>query len=108
MGYGPDVLETIAPAATYVDKILKGAKPRTCLSSSRQVRVGHHLKTAQALGLTIPQSLLVRGRGDQVMDGGRSWVRSLPACSDDGGVPFPSARHLIHGGGDPSAGILSE
>jgi putative tryptophan/tyrosine transport system substrate-binding protein len=50
MSYGPSLADMNRCAATYVDKILKGAKP---------------LKTAKALGLTIPQSLL--RRADQVI-----------------------------------------
>jgi len=66
MSYGTNTLELFRRAATYVDKILKGASPATCPSSSREVRAGINLKTAKALGLTIPQSLLQRAdEGDR-------------------------------------------
>ena len=53
-------------AATFVDKILKGAKPADLpVDAAHQVRT-RHLKTAKALGLTIPPSILVRA--DQVIE----------------------------------------
>jgi ABC-type uncharacterized transport system substrate-binding protein len=48
-------------SAIFVDKILKGAKPADLPHpTSHAVRVDDHLKTANALGLTIPQSMLQR------------------------------------------------
>ena len=62
MSYGPDFTDQYRHAALFVDKILRGAKPAEAPSrAAHKVRVlAVNLKTANALGLTIPQSILVR------------------------------------------------
>jgi putative tryptophan/tyrosine transport system substrate-binding protein len=67
ISYGPNVGEMVRQSVVYVDKILKGANPAELpVQQPTRFELVINLRTAKALGLTIPESFLVRA--DRVIE----------------------------------------
>ncbi len=67
ISYGPDTVEPYARAASYVDRIFKGAKPADLpVQAPTKYQLAINVKTAKTLGLTVPSSLLARA--DEVIE----------------------------------------
>jgi putative ABC transport system substrate-binding protein len=67
LSYGPDQVDTLRRAATYVDRILKGEKPVDLpVQFPTKFEMVLNLKTARGLGLAIPRSILLRA--DEVIE----------------------------------------
>ena len=67
LSYGPDFVDNFRGAATYVDRILRGEKPAELpVQMPTKFEMAVNLKTAKALGLAIPPSILLRA--DEVIE----------------------------------------
>jgi putative ABC transport system substrate-binding protein len=67
ISYGPDLVDQYRRAASYVDRILKGEKPADLpVQASTKYELAINLKTAKALGLTVPNTLI--GRADELIE----------------------------------------
>ena len=67
LSYGPEPVDAWRGAASYVDRILRGAKPGDLpVQFPTKLEIVVNLKTAKTLGLTVPQSILLRA--DEVIE----------------------------------------
>jgi putative ABC transport system substrate-binding protein len=67
LSYSPDLVESYRRAASYVDRILRGAKPGDLpVQFPTKFEMVVNLKTAKALGLTVPPSIMLRA--DEVIE----------------------------------------
>jgi putative ABC transport system substrate-binding protein len=67
ISYGPKFIDALLPAVGYVDRILRGEKPADLpVQAQTKYELTVNLKTAKALGLTVPQAVLARA--DEVIE----------------------------------------
>jgi putative tryptophan/tyrosine transport system substrate-binding protein len=67
ISYGPDTADIVRRSASYIDRILKGEKPADLpVQAPTKYELAINLKTAKALGISVPSTLLVRA--DEVIE----------------------------------------
>ena len=89
MSYGGNSTDAVSSARHLHRRVLKGEKPADLPVAVRQSRVGHQLKTAKALGLTVPNTLI--GRADEVIEYRQCLILALSGH-------FSAARMSAFGG----------
>ena len=97
LSYGPDLVDINRRAATYVDRILRGAKPAELpVQLPTKYEMVVNLKTAKSLGLTMPQSILLRAAEtcDEVAAPNHS-ITSSARSKIDCGTARPSALAVL-------------
>jgi hypothetical protein len=94
LSYGPDFADSFRRAASYVDRILRGAKPADLpVQSPVKFEMALNMQTAKGLGLEIPPNLLALA--DEVIeDGGSSLLGSAQASSSIRSTRMPGGRAL--------------
>ena len=89
--YGVSFTETFRRAAYYVDRLAKGKSSASCRSKATKYELVINLKTAKALGITMPTSLLLLASEVVIQEGRYLLQRTLsPIGPHDDGIAFPS------------------
>jgi ABC-type uncharacterized transport system substrate-binding protein len=83
ISYGPDVVDDFRRAASYVDRILKGEKPADLpVQAPTKYELVINLKTAKALGLTVPPALLARCKKLSFLSPAKNWLNHFASPAE--------------------------